>query len=170
MSATISCDYSKSDQAYHENLSYEMANATGMALSIDNPGLVGSFGTYGWHGTIEIPSLGCYSVNGPQTYTLYTVGGTGPQASVTIVRTGTYTAITPPPFSLPTPQTSPLPTPAAAPMTAPTFTPPLAATLVLTDAPTLAPVPPLLLPAVPLTLDPATVKTTSSATTSAPGH
>jgi hypothetical protein len=110
-SASISCEYAESDTAYHAFLSYEVVNATGMALSIDNPGIVGSFGTYDWHGTIEIPSNGCYASYGEQTYSLYTVGGTGPQASRTITRTGTYTAITPPPFSTPTTH-APIPTPA----------------------------------------------------------
>jgi len=108
-SASVSCEYADSDRAYHEFLSYEVVNATGMALSIDNPGIVGSYGTYDWHGTIEIPNLGCYLVNGEQIYTLYTVGGTGPQASKTITRTGTHTAITPPPFSTPTTK-APMPT------------------------------------------------------------
>ena len=89
-SASVSCDFSDSDQTYHENLTYRVANATGMALSVDNPGIVGSFGTYGPKGTIELPDLGCYLGNGEQTYTLYTVGGSGPQASKTIKRTGTH--------------------------------------------------------------------------------
>ena len=90
-SASVSCDFNDGDQTYHETLTYQVANATGMALSIDNPGAVGSFGTYGASGSLEIPNLGCYSENGQQTYTLYSVGGTGDQASKTITRTGTHT-------------------------------------------------------------------------------
>ncbi|RIJ78070.1 hypothetical protein D1871_04055 [Nakamurella silvestris] len=79
------------DGIYDMTLYYSVANADGMALSIDNPGIVGSFGTYGPTDTIELPNLGCYAENGEQTYDLYTVGGTGPQAVVNLTRTGTAT-------------------------------------------------------------------------------
>lgn len=71
-------------------LYYSVAHATGMALSVDNPGIVGSFGTYGPSGTIDLPDNGCYASYGEQTYDLYTVGGVEPQAVVNLTRTGEH--------------------------------------------------------------------------------
>jgi hypothetical protein len=90
---TVSCVYSNADSTYHEFIAWKTSNDTGIALSIDNPGVVGSYGQYGPSGSQEIPSLGCYAGNGPQTYTIFTVGGTGPRAQRTITRTGTYTPV-----------------------------------------------------------------------------
>jgi hypothetical protein len=93
---------------YQPQLSWELKNATGMALSIDNPGLVGSYGTYDWHGTL-ILGAGCYTDEGTHTVVLYSVGDTGLQvAQFTIHETGTMTRPTPPPFAYPT---APIPTP-----------------------------------------------------------
>jgi len=87
----LTCTPDPTTGIYNMTLYYSVANADGMALSIDNPGIVGSFGTYGPTGTIDIPNLGCYAENGEQTYDLYTTGGTGPQAVVNLTRTGTAT-------------------------------------------------------------------------------
>jgi hypothetical protein len=64
-------------------LGWQVVNATGVALSVDNPGMVGSAGTYvSPIGTRELPFIAC--VGDPGTvithrYDVYTVGGTGGQ-------------------------------------------------------------------------------------------
>lgn len=113
VSASISCEVSSSDQNYHGYLSYEVAHASGMALSIDNPGIVGSSGTYGGKGTIEIPNEGCYRESGPHTYSLSTVGGMGPHAWTTITRTGTHPSIVRPKPHAPASSSNPAPAPTA---------------------------------------------------------
>ncbi|MTD16047.1 hypothetical protein GIS00_19095 [Nakamurella sp. YIM 132087] len=99
VSAEITCSIPEGATEYSAFLTYEVANADAMALSIDNPGIVGSYGTYDWHGTIEIPANGCYAEYGEQTYTLTTVGGEGEPATLTITRTGEYTKQSTPPFA-----------------------------------------------------------------------
>ena len=93
VSASIKCTYSDDDQAYRETLTYKTANATGLALSVDNPGIVAAYGTYGANGTIEIPNIGCYKHYGEQRYDLYALNGPAPAGlapSKTILRTGEY--------------------------------------------------------------------------------
>ena len=110
----LSCTYLEDSGTYDMSLYYSVANADGMALSIDNPGIVGSFGEYGPSGTIDIPDNGCYAENGEQTYDLYTIGGVGDQAVVNLTRTGEYSYATPAttPTDEVTPTTvSPIPTP-----------------------------------------------------------
>ena len=94
---------------YQPELTWELKNATGMALSIDNPGLVGSYGSYDWHGTL-ILGAGCYTDEGTHTIVLYSTGGSQ-QVQVTIHEKGTMTRPTPPPFAYPT--NLPLPSPSA---------------------------------------------------------
>jgi len=63
-------------------VSWTTSHATGVALSIDNPGAEGSFGNYGTSGSISPTSIGCDSAPGTvitHSYDLWTLGGTGPQ-------------------------------------------------------------------------------------------
>jgi hypothetical protein len=83
---------------YSPIITWKTTNATGMALSIDNPGLVGSYGTYGPSGSMDLYA-GCYKDEGTHTISAYTVGGTGPQAHQTITKTGTMVRPTTPPFA-----------------------------------------------------------------------
>jgi hypothetical protein len=94
---------------YSPIVTWKATNATGMALSIDNPGLVGSYGTYGPSGSMDLYA-GCYKDEGTHTITAYTVGGTGPQAHQTITKTGTMIRPTAPPFAT---TTSPRPLPSS---------------------------------------------------------
>jgi hypothetical protein len=94
---------------YSPIITWKVTNATGMALSIDNPGLVGSYGTYGPSGSMDLYG-GCYSDEGTHTITAYTVGGTGPQAHQTITKTGTMTRPTAPSFAT---TTAPRPLPSS---------------------------------------------------------
>jgi hypothetical protein len=85
---------------YAPLLTWHVAHATGMALSVDNPGLVGSYGTYGPDGSLPFVG-GCYTDEGSHTITAYSIGGTGQRAVQTIHEEGTMTRPTPPPFSSP---------------------------------------------------------------------
>ena len=73
-----------------------------MALSVDNPGLVGSYGTYSWHGSQDLSELGCYADDRVQDIELYSTGGNGNQAKKTFhVHENHHriTPIAPPPFA-----------------------------------------------------------------------
>jgi RNA polymerase sigma factor (sigma-70 family) len=97
-SMTVRCAYSTDTGGYAPVLTWSSARDTGIALSVDNPGVVGS---YGPSGTTELPPNGCEPSAGEQTYTITTIGGTGPAASRTIHWN--------PPAALPTPTPSPSP-------------------------------------------------------------
>lgn len=84
---------------YHLIVSWELANATGMALSVDNPGLVGSYGTYSWHGSQDLSDLGCYAGDRTQDIELYSVGGNGNRAKKTFHVHENHNRISPPPFA-----------------------------------------------------------------------
>ena len=83
-SVSVQCVYRKTAAAYVPVLSWQTSHDTGVAVSVDNPGVVGSYGRYGPDGTTDLPPAGCAPGAGPQTYTVTTVGGTGPAASRTI--------------------------------------------------------------------------------------
>ncbi len=56
---------------------WKVTGATGVALSVDNPGLVGAYGTYGPEGT-ESFTFSCGGEVGSietHVYTIYTTGG-----------------------------------------------------------------------------------------------
>lgn len=58
-------------------LTWSTSGATGMALSVDNPGSVGSFGTYPATGTAQMPAIGCTGAPGEvltHVYDLHTEG------------------------------------------------------------------------------------------------
>lgn len=105
VSATAVCTLDPSDTSaasfgtYHLIVSWELANATGMALSVDNPGIVGSYGTYGWHGTQDLSSLGCYADDRVQDIELYSVGGSGPTAHKVFHVHENHEKVPPPPFA-----------------------------------------------------------------------
>lgn len=92
------------------HLTWHTTGASGMALSIDDPEAVGSFGTYGANGTLAMPSIAC---DGPikgstaaHRYDLFTTGGSGTPAhhtlQVTMMIEGVIgTPVTMPPASLP---------------------------------------------------------------------
>lgn len=110
--ASLACS-KQDDGTYHLTLRWAITNATGLALSVDNPGGVGSFGTYeGTGGQVDLPSNACYSDAGSQEFDLQTVGGADPQATRVLnfnggfsrrgssgptVTTTTSTTTTPPP-------------------------------------------------------------------------
>jgi hypothetical protein len=87
---------------YQPKLTWHVTHATGMALSVDNPGIVGSYGTYAAQGTLMLGG-GCYTDDDPTTITFYSVGGTGPRVHRTIVLTPTRTRPTAPPLANTTP-------------------------------------------------------------------
>jgi hypothetical protein len=91
---------------YSPVVRWQVVHATGMALSVDNPGLVGSYGTYGPSGSLTLGG-GCYIGDNPTTIEFYTVGGTGARAHHTVVLTGTHNHVTAPPFSSQTPSQTP---------------------------------------------------------------
>lgn len=95
----VQCVYSQTETDYTPVLTWRTAQDTGIALSVDNPGVVGSYGQYGPSGTTELPPNGCEPSAGEQTYTITTVGGTGPADTRTIHWQ--------PPTDLPTPTPSP---------------------------------------------------------------
>lgn len=99
VSASAGCVLSSDDGTYHLIVSWELANATGLALSVDNPGLVGSYGTYTWHGSQDLSELGCYQGDRTQDIELYSVGGTGPRAKKSFHIHEDHQRITPPPFA-----------------------------------------------------------------------
>lgn len=83
---------------YAPKVTWKLKHATGMALSVNDPHLVGSYGTYAGKSGSVILGAGCYQDEGTSTITLYSVGGHGKRAHKTIVKTGTKTRINPPPF------------------------------------------------------------------------
>jgi hypothetical protein len=83
---------------YQPKLTWHVTHATGMALSVDNPGLVGSYGTYGASGTLTLGG-GCYTDGDATTITFYSVGSTGPMVHKTVVLTPTMTRPTAPPLA-----------------------------------------------------------------------
>jgi hypothetical protein len=87
---------------YQPKLTWHVTHATGMALSVDNPGIVGSYGTYAAQGTLMLGG-GCYTDGDPTTITFYSVGGTGPRVHRTVVLTPTRTRPTAPPLANTTP-------------------------------------------------------------------
>jgi hypothetical protein len=87
---------------YQPKLTWHVTHATGMALSVDNPGIVGSYGTYGAQGTLLLGG-GCYTDGDATTITFYSVGGAGPRVHRTIVLTPTMTRPTAPPLANTTP-------------------------------------------------------------------
>ena len=63
-------------------ISWSTVNDTGVALSIDDPGLQGAFGTYGPSESMTPITISCSSPVGTvitHRIDLWTVGGTGPQ-------------------------------------------------------------------------------------------
>ena len=62
------------------HLEWSVRNATGVTISIDGPGIYDSYA--GLTGSVDLP-YGCDFTVLKHTYTLTTVGGTGPAASVT---------------------------------------------------------------------------------------
>ena len=91
VSLEISCSRADSKSDYQEFVKYELANATGLAISVDNPGAVGGYKTVdGAKGTVELPNNGCYSDAGEQVYDFDTVGGSGKAAHKEIKRTGSH--------------------------------------------------------------------------------
>lgn len=91
---------------YEPVLTWHVTNATGVALSVDAPNMVGSYGTFQTAaGTKVIGAGGCEKGQGTHTFTLYTVGGTGPRAQRTLQLTGTHTEPTAPPYAYPSPTT-----------------------------------------------------------------
>ena len=73
-------------QSVIPNLSWQVVNATGMALSIDDP-TVGSYGTFAAAGSMPLPTIHCTGAAGStitHTYRLVTVGGTGSPATSTL--------------------------------------------------------------------------------------
>jgi hypothetical protein len=62
------------------HVEWSIRNATGVTISIDGPGIYNSYA--GLTGSVDLP-YGCDSTVLKHTYTLRTVGGTGPVASVT---------------------------------------------------------------------------------------
>ncbi len=99
VSASAGCVLSDDDGEYHLIVSWELADATGMALSVDNPGLVGSYGTYSWHGSQDLSELGCYAGDRTQDIELYSVGGNGNRAKKRFHVHENHNRITPPPFA-----------------------------------------------------------------------
>lgn len=61
-------------------ISWKIANATGVTLSIDGPGLYDSYP--GTTGTVDVP-FGCSHQTLSHTYTVTTTGGSGPAARIT---------------------------------------------------------------------------------------
>jgi hypothetical protein len=64
-------------------LSWVVSNATGVAISVDNPGQVGTYGTYNTPtGSQEMPLIACTGDRGSvitHRYDVYTVGGSAGQ-------------------------------------------------------------------------------------------
>jgi hypothetical protein len=84
---------------YQPKLTWHVTHATGMALSVDNPGIVGSYGTYAAQGTLMLGG-GCYAdEDDSTTITFYSAGGTGPRAHRTIVLNPTLRRPTAPPLA-----------------------------------------------------------------------
>jgi hypothetical protein len=64
-------------------LSWRVSNASGISLSVDDPGEIGAYGTYGKSGSISPTSVGCSAAPGTvitHYFDIWTRGGTGPQA------------------------------------------------------------------------------------------
>jgi len=80
-------------------IEWKVSGATGAALSVDNPGIVGSYRTYDGTTGSETLYAGCGGSPGStekHTYTIYTVGGS-PQRSATLTATLTVPGATPTP-------------------------------------------------------------------------
>jgi hypothetical protein len=93
-----------SGQSVTPNLSWQIVNATGLALSVDNAAL----GNFAAAGSMPMPAIGCTGAGGSvisHTYLLTSTGGTGPAASKTVTVSITVIAPTAPPTS-PSPATS----------------------------------------------------------------
>jgi len=93
---------------YHPQLSWETKNATNMALSVDNPDLVGAYDTYFWHGSTELGD-GCYKNTKQHRLDLYAIGSDGkPGEHMYILEApGLLDYPTPPPFGGGAPNPSP---------------------------------------------------------------
>lgn len=93
---------------YHPVLAWETKNATNMALSVDNPDLVGAYDTYSWHGTAQLGD-GCYKNNKRHQLDLYAIGSDNkPGEHIVITEApGLLDYPTPPPFSGGTPSPAP---------------------------------------------------------------
>lgn len=98
VSASAGCVLDGTDGTYHLIVNWELADATGMALSVDNPGLVGSYGTYSWHGSQDLSTLGCYTEDRTQDIDLYSVGGVGHRVKKSFHIHEDHHRIAPPPF------------------------------------------------------------------------
>jgi hypothetical protein len=90
-------------------IEWKISGATGTSLSVDNPGIVGSYRSYQGTTGSETFTFSCGGSTEKHTYTLYTTGG-GPQRSETITATATTTTTDPP-----KPSTKPSAPPASAP-------------------------------------------------------
>lgn len=83
---------------YQPKVTWKVRHASGMALSVDDPNIVGAYGTYGRSGSTILGS-GCYTDDGTTTITFNTVGGHGRRAHKTIKLVGTHNHVVPPPFA-----------------------------------------------------------------------
>ncbi len=82
---SVLCQYSRSTGATVPLLTWTTTNTHDVALSIDNPGIVGSYGTgYPSSGQLELPPNGCDPAQGTQIYTLYALTSGQPTAQQTI--------------------------------------------------------------------------------------
>jgi len=80
---SVSCEPS-ADGTYAPILTWTTANTDRVAVSVDNPDFIGSFGEYEPIGQLELPRNGCYPEYGQQIYTLYAFGSDGRRADRTI--------------------------------------------------------------------------------------
>jgi hypothetical protein len=99
-------------QSVTPTLTWQVSNASGAALSVDDPN-VGSFGNFPPTGSTQMPVISCDGAAGTQlkhTYLVATIGGTGPVATETVGITITVQAA-PTPTPTPTPPPTPTPTP-----------------------------------------------------------
>lgn len=83
---------------YQPKVIWKVRHASGLALSVDDPNLVGAYGIYGRAGSILLGG-GCYTDDGTTTITFDTVGGHGRRAHRTIKLVGRHNHIVAPPFS-----------------------------------------------------------------------
>lgn len=95
-------------------LTWHTVGTSGAAVSVDNPGLVGAFGSYDGDGTLDMPTIACSGTAGshtaPHRYDLDTIGGVGHDHAtrsvsmtvhVTLPPPVTMPPVTAPPYSLP---------------------------------------------------------------------
>ena len=80
---SVRCEYPASGPGT-PYLTWDTSQAKGIRLSIDNPGVVGSYGDYGPSGDLELPPNGCDPSQGTQVYTVYAVGNDGTMTQRTI--------------------------------------------------------------------------------------